>query len=49
MRYINKNTGEVRDFTCTIKSTIWEPKETKAPKILKDEITEKPVKKSIKK
>lgn len=49
MRYINKNTGEVRDFTCAIKSNIWEPKETKAPKPLNDEIKEKPVKRSIKK
>ena len=48
MKYKNNRTGEVREFDCTIKSTIWEPMETKAPKTLKEETPEKPVKKSRK-
>ena len=44
MKYKNKNTGEVRDFACTLKGNVWEPMETKAPVSVKEDSDEKPVK-----
>lgn len=47
MKYRNVQTGEVRNFNCTISGKNWEPE--KAP-ISVEEISEKkPVKKTIKK
>lgn len=47
MKYRNVQTGEVRNFNCTISGKMWEP--IKAP-VPVDEVTEKkPVKKTIKK
>ena len=46
--YKNKNTGEVREFACTLTSDVWESCENKTP-IANKEKTEKPVRKTTKK
>lgn len=43
MEYRNKRNGEIRNFSCTIKSDVWEPIE-KAPALSVDKKTTKQAK-----
>lgn len=44
MKYKNVKTGEIRDFSCTIKSEFWEAQK-KEPPVSFDEESEKPTRK----
>lgn len=52
MVYRNTITGEVRNFTCSIKSNVWEAVETQSPIVVEkkqEEAPKKTVRKSTKK
>ena len=48
MLYINNRTGEIRDFSCTLNSSVWQPTK-KAVKPIEEKADEKPVKRTLKK
>lgn len=47
MLYLNNKTGEIRDFSCTLNSTVWQPIK-KAAEPIEEKTDEKPVRRTKK-